>query len=541
MQATVEPLFTMTRTKQRILITLLTAAVACAATTSRESQLMDAVKRADANAVRSLLAAGVDVNSAGADSSTALHWAVQNNNLELTDLLLKSGANANAATRYKITPLSLAASNGNTAIIERLLKSGVDANGTSEDGQTALMTASLNGSVDAIKVLLKNGARVNATEPYKGQTALMWAAGEGNSAAAALLIEFGADLKAKSKAGYTALLFAVLNNQIEAAKTLLGHGANVEDKAPDGTTALNMAAVNAYYDLASVLLDYKANPNAPDPRGSTLHTLVWLRKPGTSWEAAALASDPETVPRPTGNVSALQLATKLLEKGANPNARVTWKEMPMTKGLGTTRNPPNINLGRHHLSFVGATPYYAAARNGDVTFMKLLVEHGADPNLNTEVGVTPLMAAAGLDYYEGETPGPLTGVPEAERLEALKLALELGNDINAKTHLGDYPMVGTIESTLAHYPDNMDDLLDLGVGDPRWDGMTALFGAVMSNQPSLVQFLVDRGAKVDVQNRLGWTPLMITKGIFMANSKKEFPVAGEILRKALAQKGLAEK
>jgi len=125
-----------------------------------------------------------------------------------------------------------------------------------------------------------------------------------------MLIEFGADAKAKSKAGYTALLFAVLNNRIETAKTLIKLGANIEDKAPDGTTALNMAAVNAYYDLASVLLDLGANPNAPDPRGSTLHTVVWLRKPGTSWEAAALASDPETVPRPTGNVSAVQLAKK---------------------------------------------------------------------------------------------------------------------------------------------------------------------------------------------------------------------------------------
>ena len=74
---------------------------------------------------------------------------------------------------------------------------------------------------------------------------------------------------------------------------LLEHGANIEDKAPDGTTALNMAAVNAYYDLASVLLDLGANPNAQDPRGSALHSVVWLRKPGTSWEAAALASDPD--------------------------------------------------------------------------------------------------------------------------------------------------------------------------------------------------------------------------------------------------------
>ena len=164
-----------------------------------------------------------------------------------------------------------------------------------------------------------------------------------------MLVEFGADVKAKSNAGYTALLLAVLNNRADAVKTLLKLGANIEDKTPDGTTALNVAAVNAYYDLGSVLLDLGANPNAPDPRGSTLHTVVFLRKPGTSWEAAALAQDPEPVPHPAGNVTALQFAEKLLAKGANPNTRITWKEMPMTKGLGTTRNPPDINLGRHHL------------------------------------------------------------------------------------------------------------------------------------------------------------------------------------------------
>jgi hypothetical protein len=170
--------------------------------------------------------------------------------------------------------------------------------------------------------------------------------------------------------------------------------------------------------------------------------------------------------------------------------------------------------------------------------MRLLVEHGADPKLATDVGVTPLMAAACLDYYEGETPGPRTGVSEQERLEAVKLAVELGNDIDAKTHLGDYPMTGTLESTLARYPDNFDQIANLGVGDPRWDGMTALHGAVICNQTSILQYLVDRGAKLDVKSRLGWTPLRITKGIFMANSKKEFPAAAEILTKALKEKGL---
>ncbi|MBV8905185.1 MAG: ankyrin repeat domain-containing protein [Acidobacteriia bacterium] len=500
--------------------------------------LIDAVKHGDAATVRSLLAGKADINAMDPEGATALHWAAEMNQPALAALLIDAGAKVNAVTRYNITPLSLAAKAGSATIVERLLEAGVDPNSVSEEGETALMTAARTGDVQTLKTLLVHGAKVDAMEPFRGQTALMWAAGEGNAGAAAMLIEFGASVKAKSKAGFTPFLFAVRNHHIDAMKVLLEHGANVNDTAPDGTTALNMAIANAYYDLASVLLDYKADPNAPDPNGSPLHSIGWMRKPGTPWEAAGLGEDPLGPPRQTGDVGSPELAKKLLEHGADPNARISWREMHMTVGLGTTRNPPNIPLGRHYLSFVGATPFYVAARNGDAPYMQLLVEHGADPKLSTEVGVTPLMAAAGLDYYEGETPGPFNGVPEAERLEAVKLALDLGNDINAQTHFGDYPMIGSTEYTLLDYPLNMNDLLDLGVGDPRFDGCTALFGAVISNQPSIVQYLVDHGAHLDARNRLGWTPLMITKGLFMANAKKEFPVAAQILTKAMNEQGL---
>ena len=500
-----------------------------------ELKLIEAVKADDAAAVKALLLKKADVNAAEPDGSTPLHWASQHNNLEIANLLLGAGAKVAVATRYNITPLSLAATNGNAAMITRLIDAGADANSTSREGETVLMTAALNGNAEAIKALLTKGAKVNAVEPWKQQTAAMWAAGEGNAKAVEILVEFGADLKLKSKAGFTALLLAVRNNQIEAARALLTHGANVNDIAPDGTSALNLACVNAYYDMASLLLDNNASPNLPDPRGSPLLTVAWLNKPGTTWEAAALAEQPETAPRPTGKMTGMELAQKLLDHGANPNTRYAFKEMHMTKLLGTTRNPPEIPLGRHYLSYVGATAYYVAAHNGDAPMMRLLVKGGADPKLNTNVGVTPLMAAAGLDYYEGETPGPFTGVSEPERLEAVKVAFELGGEINAKTHLGDYPMVGSAEYTLMTYPDNMDDLLDLGVGDPRFDGCTALMGAVISNQPSLVQFMLDHGADIHAKNRLGWTAEMIAHNIFMANSKKEFPIAEAMLKKAAAE------
>lgn len=510
-------------------------AVGCgiAAAANPGIDLIDAVKRQDMAAVESLLARKADLAATEADGSTALHWAAQRNDAKLVDQLLAAGAKVDAATRYDITPLYFACLSGNLAMVESLLKAGADPNSTAEQGQTALMTASLSGNAGVVKLLLSRGAKADTAEPYRGQTALMWAASEGNTAAAETLIEFGASLKATSKGGFTPLLFAVRNGHIETAKALLEHGANVNDAAPDGTSALNMAVVNAYFELGGMLLDHGADPNAPDPRGSALHTIAWLRKPGTDG-AAGVGNTPHGPPPPTGNLSALDLARKLLAKGANPNVRISWKETRFSKLGGTTRNPPNIQLGRHFLTYVGATPFYIAAKNGDAPLMRALVAGGADPKIPNQTGITPLMVAAGLDYWEGEAPGPFTGVSEAERLEAVKLALSLGNDINAQADFGDYKMDGDTSYTLLYYPLNIDQLLDLGVGDPRWSGSSALIGAVISGQASIVQYLVDHGARVDMQTKLGWTPLMVADGVFFANAKKEFPPASAILRKALA-------
>jgi ankyrin repeat protein len=494
-------------------------------------RLIEAVKKSDARLVRSLIAQRADAKATEADGTTALHWAAQRNNVEIVDLLLTAGADAKAANRYNVTPLSLACLNGSAAVIERLLKAGADANGISEEGQTALMTASLNGKADAVKVLIAHGADVQAKEPIRGQTSLMWAASEGNADAAAVLLDAGADIKAKSKNGFTPLLFAVRNGSISAVKVLLDRGANVNDVAPDGTSALNMAVVNAYFELASNLLDRGADPNAPDPRGSALHTLAWLRKPGTDG-AAGVGNTPHGPPPPTGNVTALELARKLLEKGANPNVRISWEEKKFDKEGGTMKNPPLIQLGRHYLTYVGATPFYIAAHNGDAAYMRLLAEHGADPKITNILGVTPLIVASGLDYWEGEAPGPFSGCTEAERIEAVKLALELGNDINAHADFGDYTMEGDPSYLLLYYPLNMDQLMGKVLGDPRWSGSTPLHGAVVSGQPGIVKFLIEHGAKVDAKTKIGWTPLDMARGIFFANAKKEFAAAAEILQQA---------
>jgi ankyrin repeat protein len=498
--------------------------------------LIEAVKRQDGAAINTLLDRGTDVNATEPDGATALHWAVQLEAAAVVELLLEAGAAVTAANRFAVTPLELAANNGNLELASRLLAAGADPNVRSREGQTPLMSAALSGRRAVIEALLASGADVQATEAFRGQTALMLASGEGNVDAMQALLGAGAAVSAHSKSGFTPLLFAVRNAHVDAVRLLLAHGANVDDLAPDGTSALNVAVVNAFYEVASVLLEHGADPNRPDARASPLHTIAWLRKPGSTDRAGGIGELATAAPLLVGNVTSLELAQQLLDRGANPNARVDWHETKFEALGGTTRNPPGLLLGRHLLTYNGATAFYVAAKNGDHEYMRLLAAGGADPSITNRFGITPLMVAAGLDTWEGETPGPHTGLPEAERLEAVKLAVELGNDINAAADFGDFVMAGDPEYTLLYYPHNLSELVDLGVGDPRWSGSTALHGSIISNQPSITQWLVDNGADLDAKTETGWTALMMTHGVFLANTGRTFPAAADILSKALAER-----
>ena len=272
-----------------------------------------------------------------------------------------------------------------------------------------------------------------------------------------------------------------------------------------------MAILNADFDLAALLLDSGADPNVPDPRGHPLHVVVWLHQPGAPPDFAMNGEI-----RGRSRVHAASCRTSTWRRSCSRKAPIPCRDhlarAPLGSG-GLARNPANLNIGRHYLSYEGATPFYLAARNGDEPMMRVLADGGADPMKSTRFGVTPLMAAACLDYYEGETAGPFSGVPESQRLEAVKLALSLGNTINARTTFGDYKMIGTPEDTLLRYPDNFQDLVDFSTGDPRFAEMTALHGAVICNQPSIVRHLIEQGAEVNAKNRLGWTPLMIAGGL----------------------------
>ena len=426
-------------------------AVICLGAAARELPLVEAVKEGSTEAVRALLDQRVDVNAAEADGTTALHWAVQGEAAALVGVLIDAGANVTAANRYGVTPLSLACLTGNAAIIAQLLGAGADANAVRTGGHTALMTAARTGNVAAVEVLVAHGADVHAKDDSLGQTALMWAAAENNVGVVDTLVQAGADVRARTKYGFTAFLFAVRAGRIEAATALLAAGADVNEALPNGITALLLAITNAKYELAANLMREGADPNADAVGWSALHQLAWSRRPALGF------SNPEPVHR--DNVDGLDLARQLLTGGANPNARIQkeLKDAPRPRSGGGT----------------DATPFLLAARLGDVDLMRVLVEHGADPLLPNEDNRTPLMVAAGVGVSPAD-PGT-----DEEALEAVKFVLDLGGEVTTADTNGD----------------------------------TALHGATRRGANAIVQLLADQGAKLDVTNEKGWTPLTIAEGL----------------------------
>ena len=458
---------------RRKIILLLLAAASVNATSTR-APLADAAEKLDRSRVRALISQRVDVNAPQPDGMTALHWATYQDDLALSTLLVRAGANVQAASRYGVTPLSLACTNGNGPIVELLLKAGADPNAPLPGGETPLMTAARTGAPAVVKALLSHGARVDAKDDRRGQSALMWAAAEGHAAIVADLIHAGADVRTRLASGFTPLLFAVREGRVDVVRVLLKAGADVNEAIPTdgrrrgyggrlppaGATPLLVAVTNAHYELASALLDAGANPNADLPGYTVLHAITNVRKPGVG--------DNDPPPDGSGAVSGLELVKTLVARGANVNARMTRR----------------VNLNNTRLNEIGATPFMLAALTADAELMRTLASLGADPLLPNADNSTPLMAAAGLaSRSPGEDPGT-----ERETLEAVRLALDLGADINAVDKNGE----------------------------------TAMHAAAYKNMPKVVKYLAGKGAKIAVWNRddkFGWTPLAIAVGYRFGNFK----------------------
>jgi ankyrin repeat protein len=468
---------------------------------AERATIADAAEHRDTALIRTLVDKKADVNATQVDGTTALHWAAYYEDADTVALLLRAGANVNAANRYGVPPLIVACTNGNAAVVKLLLEAGADANTVAKGGETALMIAARSGKVDAVKALLVRGARHEARE-RRGQTALMWAAAEGHAPVVKALIESGAEMNVMIDSGFTPFLFAVREGHLEVVRALLEAGAKVNEplrrreKAPGGpvdsalyksgrdTSPLMLAVQNGHFELAIALVDAGANPNDMQSGFTPLHALSWVRKPDSSD-----VSDPST-PAGSGRLTSLQFVREIVKRGANVNFR-------LEKGA------PKLPNTSSRIDSDGATPFLLAADRADVPLMRTLVEVGADPMLPNFTNTTPLMAAAGLGTTE-----PLEEAgEEPEALEAVKMLLDLGANVNAVDDNGD----------------------------------TAMHGAAYGAYPSVVKLLAERGADPQIwkeKNKFGRTPLFLAEG-YHGRLPRPDPPTIEAVTKLMLAAGLS--
>ena len=444
----------------RRLIPLLSVVLIGAAGGDR-TLMVEAARNADANVLRALLKQGANVNAAEVDGTTALHWAAYRDDLESVDLLIRAGAKVNAANDLGATPLWTACQNASAPMVRRLLQAGANANAALLLGETVLMAAAHSGSPEIVEQLIVKGANVNA-RAARGQTALMWAVGQKHSNVVKVLVAHGADVHARSDewsqvqavpphglpaynraiphGGDTALMFAARVGDLASAKLLVAAGANVNDVDAWGVSATVLAEHSGFGDLVELFLDHGADPNAAKAGFTALHEAIMRR-------------DEKTV-------------SALLAHGADPNT-------PLRTWTPTRRSSDDYHF---EPELVGATPFWLAARFSEPNVMRLLLKQGADPlfvqHAEYFVGLgaeprtqvtTALMAATGMGGGSPWVPVD-SGAREALTLEAVKLAIELGIDVNAANA----------------------------------DGRTALDAAKALKYDGVVKFLVDKGAKPGV-------------------------------------------
>ena len=465
-----------------------------------DDPLVRAAAEGDTAAVRALLKQGHDVNATGPDGATALHWAVRADDVATVDALIRAGARVSVTNVLGVPPIYVAAQNGNAAMLRRLLDARADVNAADATGDTILMAAVRAENPDAVRLLVERGARVNAADPEISQTPLIWAARANNVEIMRLLLTAGATVDAATRVGQkpavrppgagggshgvgivrsgvppqgeqlpapggmTPLLFAARDGLLDAAKLLAEVGADLNRPDPNGLTPLLMAITNGQLPVAQYLLERGADLKATDWYG---RTALWAAVEMRNLDLRSGATD-----NGIDRDAALRLIAALIDKGADVNARV--KEFPPARRY-------MLPLGSlEWVDMTGQTAFTRAAQSGDVVVMRLLLAKGADPRITTFNGTNALMTAAGVNWVIGQTYSESPGA----FLEAVKLCLELGFDVNAVNQMG----------------------------------LAAVHGAANRGSDDIIQLLASRGARLDLPDKEGRTPRTWAEGVFLATN-----------------------
>jgi uncharacterized protein len=478
----------------------------------------------DLDTVRALIAQGADPNTLGTFDTPALHWLVRIDEVDTARLLLEAGADADGLTGLGVTPISLAVEEGSAEMTELLLKHGADPNRLLPSNESLLMSAAAVGVADVAAALIEHGADVSYLDPDYGQSALMVAAREGHADIVKLLLDHGAEVNVATKigpapafiapnsipgfgfgvgilrggvpkdrgrrepqpGGMTPLLYAARHNHIDVAELLLDAGADLNAKEANGIWPLLIAISNNNMPMAHFLLQQD---------GVLIDDQDWYGR-SPIWEAVNVRNlyvHNNTFVNGIDRGPVLEIIRELVDKGADLNVRT--KETPPFR-----HHLLNITGSLEWVDFTGQTPFLTAALAGDLTVMKLLLEHGADPKIDTFEGTSPLMAAAGVNWVLAQT----WTEGEDALLEAVKLCLELGMDVNQQNSMG----------------------------------ITALMGAANRGSDAIIQYLVDNGADLTLLDNENRSALDWAKGVFLATHPAEpKPTSIELITKLLTAQG----
>jgi cytohesin len=454
------------------------------------SELADAARAGSAERVQALLesAARAELDAPSRDGMTPLMWAAQANDLTIARLLLRAGADANLGNRYGITPLWLAATNRSPALVTLLLEHGADAAAALPHGETPLMAAAHSGDAESIRLLLAAGADPDASETALGETALMWAAAEDHPDAIRALAAGGADLDLASRP----LALAPMNwLQIGMVSTVLPVG---------GWPPLLFAARENAPAAALALIEAGADPNVRDPDGLTALNVAIMNEH-------------------------YDLAVALLEAGADPDAA---DRTGMTALYGAIEI---ANVG----SVIGRPPVVRVDEHDAVDFVRLALEHGADPNARL---AEPILAQhhGFPDRTLGAGTTPLMRAARAHDLESARVLVAAGAAADARAadgssvlHVMAAARAPRSDAAVAIERDMLDLLLAAGadIEAAAADGQTPMHRAARGANASLIRALHERGARLDAREKEGRTPLDIVAAPGRANN----PEIAELLRR----------
>jgi ankyrin repeat protein len=510
-----------------------------------ELTLLEAAEAGDGATALALLRERPDVNARGPDGTTAVTWAAYHGDLELVTALIAAGADVNAKNDFGAFALSEAAIAGEAPIVAALLKAGAQADAANHEGETALLAAARAGDIESASLLIEAGANVNLTEQWGGQSPLMWAAAQGHPAMVKFLLANGANPDARgvvrnwdrkvikeprpkdmNQGGFTPLLYAAREGCIECAKELVAGGADLDLPDPHRVTPLVMAIMNVHFDFAAYLIEAGADIHKWDLYGRT---------------PLYMAADMNTLPvmgngamvvLPSADeLTGFDVAKLLLAKGADPNMQL--KRRP------PYRNVPQDRGGDSILS-MGATPLLRAARAGDAPLVELLLANGALVDLPSNQGVTPLMAAAGVEYGLRVTRG--RNRTDEGVLATLELLVRAGADVDARMLTepkGDAAAhLLVIEQRLSDFSY---DYRGRQVPSPRAiPHRTALHGAAMKGFNPIVEFLASHGADLYAKDANGRTPLDLARGdyneAFLRQAAEPHLETVALLEKLMAEK-----